>query len=170
MNIYSSYPRYPSSSWKGGGILHASGTYHSTSTDDYQRSIAHLVVKDNTSTSRINRIELSCNLSPLSKNPIHNVQSTHAKINKASNIAFYRNYMRRGLPCSKEKVSWFLDKEWIYYEFWKFKLSLTIFRIGNRNWKFNPVHQAETSLAAQLAVARWPATSLAENGMVKLSQ
>jgi hypothetical protein len=32
---------------RGGGLLHASGTYHLTSTDSYQLSIAHLVVKDN---------------------------------------------------------------------------------------------------------------------------
>jgi hypothetical protein len=33
-----------------GGVLHVSGTYHSTSTDDYQLSIEHLVMKSNTTT------------------------------------------------------------------------------------------------------------------------
>jgi hypothetical protein len=37
-------------------VLHASGTYHSSSTDDYQLNIAHLVTKSNTSITRV-RVE-----------------------------------------------------------------------------------------------------------------
>jgi hypothetical protein len=45
-------------------VLHVSGTYHSTFTDSYQLHIAYLVIKSNTSTTRIHmKGVLPCNLS-----------------------------------------------------------------------------------------------------------
>jgi hypothetical protein len=60
-------------------VLHASGTYHSSSTDDYQLSIVYLVVNINTSTTRITygRV-LPCNQSPSYKT-LHVVHNQHMK-------------------------------------------------------------------------------------------
>jgi hypothetical protein len=58
-------------------VLHVSGTYHSSSTDVYQLSIAHLVVNINTSTTRMTygRV-LPCDLSPSYKT-LHIVHNQH---------------------------------------------------------------------------------------------
>jgi hypothetical protein len=52
-----------------------SGTYHSSSTDGYQLSIAHLVIKDKYIYNKViyGRV-VPCNLSPSYKNPIRNAQ------------------------------------------------------------------------------------------------
>jgi hypothetical protein len=54
-----------------------SGTYHSTSTDGYQLSIAHLVDKDNTYTTRVmyGRV-LPCNLSQYYPRTLYVVHNT----------------------------------------------------------------------------------------------
>jgi hypothetical protein len=93
-----------------------SEAYHLTSIEVYQLSIAHLVNKDNTSRYKdtYGRV-LPCNLShhhPRTLYIVHNISYAY-KVKKDSIFIFYRYYMHRILPCSKERlVSMVLD---VYY-------------------------------------------------------
>jgi hypothetical protein len=60
-------------------ILHASGIYHSSSTDSYQLSIAYLVVKRKYIDIKDN-IRKCITMQPITiiQDPTHSAQSTHA--------------------------------------------------------------------------------------------
>jgi hypothetical protein len=81
MNIkidYSSYPRYPSSSWKVGSYVWVGPTTQ-TSTYGYQLRIAHLVDKDKYIYNKGN-IRKGTTMQPIMiiQNPKCNAQTTHA--------------------------------------------------------------------------------------------
>jgi hypothetical protein len=68
-------------------VLHASETHHSSSTDVYQLSIAHLVEKHKYFYNK-DDIWKGTTMQPITiiQDPTHSAQSTHAKISKTSHV------------------------------------------------------------------------------------
>jgi hypothetical protein len=83
------------------GVLYASGTYHSTYTDGYQLSIAHLVIK--VVQLHNDSVRKGATMQPITiiqQDPTCSSQYTTCNKNKARHmLAFYGDYIHRGLPC-----------------------------------------------------------------------